>query len=144
ALVGALLLLKECHAGLKQGLSAVTLRPLLLAGLVLAAPFVVGILWTIFSDIVKAENEIGARLTSSRLVPWLFGSWEQRVGARLWLDVISRRVLADTFGYAAIPAVALIGLTLFSRKYGFAVLVALVAFLVPFLVFTNLHIVHTY
>ena len=66
------------------------------------------------------------------------------LSALLWRDVVLRRALSDAFGYAAIPAVALIGVSLLSRRYVYAVLAAVAAFLVPFLVFTNLHIVHFY
>jgi hypothetical protein len=144
AVPGGLLLLQECHAGWKKGISVVGIRPLLLAALVVAAPFVVGALWTIYSDAVKAENEIGARLTSTALAPWIFGTWDQRIGASLWRDVIAHRSLADAFGYAAVPAVALIGATLLRRKFACVAGAAVLAFIVPFLVFTNLHIVHGY
>jgi hypothetical protein len=93
---------------------------------------------------VKENNEIGKRLTTSALTAFTFDTWDERVGASLWRDVIFGRSLTDAFGYAAIPALALVAATLLSRKSVYAVLAALVAFLVPFLVFTNLHIVHSY
>jgi hypothetical protein len=144
AVLGVLLLLKQWHSARKTGFSAVSLRPVLVAALVLAVPFLLGILWTVYSDMVKAQNEIGARLTSTALAPWTFGTWDQRIGARLWRDVIASRSLADAFGYGAVPALAAIAATLLRREYAYAAAAAVLAFLVPFVVFTNLHVVHGY
>src|SRR5262249_25107346 len=51
---------------------------------------------------------------------------------------------ADSFGYSVIPALVLIAASLLRRRYAYATLAAVVAFLVPFLVFTNLHLIHNY
>jgi hypothetical protein len=144
AVLGGLLFLKECYAAWRAGIRAERTRPILLAILVIAVPFVIGGAWAVYADTVKEKNEIGAYLTSSGLALWNFGSWDQRVGATLWRDVVWQRVLTDAFGYAAVPALALIGAALLSRRYAHAMLAAVAAFLVPFLVFTNLHIVHNY
>src|SRR5262249_60744001 len=67
-----------------------------------------------------------------------------RVSIRLCRDRLPPRALSAVFGFAAVPAVALIGATLLRRQYAWAAAAAVVAFFVPFLVFTNLHIVHSY
>lgn len=144
ALLGGFLFLKECYAAWTAGVVTQRARPILLALLAIALPFVLGGAWTSYSDMVKEKSEIGKYLTSSSLMWWNFGTWDQRVGETLWRDVVWQRALHDAFGYAAIPAVALIGVSLFSRRYVPAVLAAVAAFLVPFLVFTNLHIIHFY
>jgi hypothetical protein len=144
AVLGGLLFLKECYAGWTAGAIAERARPILLTLLVIALPFILGGAWTIYSDMVKEKNEIGVYLTGSSLARWYLGTWDQRVGATLWRDVVWQRVLRDTFGYTAIPAVALIGVSLFNRRYTPAVLAGVAAFLVPFFVFTNLHIIHSY
>jgi hypothetical protein len=144
AVLGGLLLLQECHAGWKKAFSVLGLRPLLLGALVVAAPFVVGALWTVYADMVKAENEIGARLTSTALARWNFGTWDQRMSASLWREVVAHRSLADAFGYGAVPAVSVIGATLLRRQFASVAAAAVLAFVVPFLMFTNLHIVHGY
>jgi hypothetical protein len=144
AVVGGLLLVKECHAAWAAGLVRQRLRSLLLALLVLAVPFLIGGAWTTYSDAVKEANEIGTRLTSTALVQWVFGTWQDRTGSTLWWDVIGHRSLMDAFGYAAVPAVAAIAATLLRRQYAYAALAAILAFLVPFITFTNLHIHHSY
>src|SRR5262249_37579105 len=144
AVLGGLLFVKETYGAWRAGLLSQQARRIALAGFVIAVPFVIGGAWTVYSGLVKEPNEIGMRLTSWRLAQWNFGRWNQRTGAALWQDVILKRALTDAFGYAAIPAVALIGLTLLGRRSASAVAAAVLAFLVPFLVFTNLHIVHAY
>jgi hypothetical protein len=93
---------------------------------------------------VKADNELGMLLTSRAVARFTFGTWDQRISSALWRNTISDRTLTNTFGYAAVPAVALIGATLSRREYAYPALAATLAFLVPFLVFTNLHVVHSY
>jgi hypothetical protein len=144
AVVGGLLFLKECHAAWSAGLLTKKLRPILLALIVLVVPFLVGGAWTIYSDTVKEANDVGARLTSTALAGWNFGTWEQRISSTLWREVILSRSLKDAFGYAAVPAIALIAASFLRRRYFYAALVAVLAFMVPFLVFTNLHIQHSY
>jgi hypothetical protein len=144
AVLGGLLFLKECYAAWTARAVAERVRPILLALFAIAVPFAVGGAWTIYSDAVKENNEIGVYLTSSGLARWNFGTWEQRLGPTLWQDVILRRALTDAFGYTAIPAVAIIGATLLRREYAYAAAGALLGFFLPFLVFTNLHIVHFY
>ena len=144
AVLGGLLFLRECHAAWTAGLLAKKFRLIVIALVILAVPFVVGGVWTIYSDTVKNANEIGARLTSTALAQWNFGTWEQRISSKLWREVILDRSLKDAFGYAVVPAVAVIGATLLRRQYACAAAAAVVAFFVPFLVFTNLHIQHSY
>jgi hypothetical protein len=143
-MLGGVLFLKECHVAWKGRAAGEQVRELSLALFAIAVPLAVGAAWSMYSDTIRANNEIGALMSNSALAQWIFGTWEQRVGVRLWRDVIWGRALSDAFGYAAIPAVGLIGLSLLSRRYAYAVLAAVAAFLVPFLMFTNLHIVHFY
>jgi hypothetical protein len=144
AVLGGLLIVKEWHAAWSAGLVRRRLRAILSALLVLAVPLLIGGAWTAYSDAVKDANEIGTRLTSTSLVRWVFGTWEERIGLTLWWEVIGRRSLMDSFGYAAVPAIAAIAATLLRRQYAYAALAAILAFLVPFITFTNLHIAHSY
>jgi len=144
AVLGGILVLGEGYAAWRAGLSFKRIRIVVVALLILAVPFIMGIAWTVYSDFIKMGNEIGAQMTSSNLVLFTFGTLDQRIGPQLWRDVIWHRALRDIFGYAAVPAVALIAATLIRRQYVHAALAAVAAFLVPFLVFTNLHMVHSY
>jgi hypothetical protein len=144
AVLGGLLLLKECHAAWAAGLLAKRLRSILLALLILAVPLLIAVAWTIYAEAVGRANEIRAWLTNTYLTEWVFGIWEQRIGSRLWRDVILHRSLTQSFGYAKPIAVVLIAATLLRRQYAYAGLAAILAFLVPFMAFPNLHFQHEY
>jgi hypothetical protein len=142
--LGGILFLGECRATWTAGLVARRVRTIVFAVPVIAAPFIIGILWTVYSDAVKIENEIGAYMTSYSSTGFTFGSWNQRTGLTLWRDVIWRRSLGYVFGHAAVPALVLIAATLLRRKHACVAAAAVLGFLVPFLVFTNLHVIHSY
>ena len=144
AVLGGIIFLKESYTTWRDRLPAGRVRSLLLAAVALVVPFLIGVLWTVYSDRVKADNELGMLLTSRALAALTLGTWDQRISPALWRDAIFDRTLTNTFGYAAVPAVALIGATLLRRDYAYPALAAVLAFLVPFFVFTNLHVVHSY
>ena len=143
-MLGGILLLKQFFAPQKAGLATGRLRIIVSAAAVIAIPFIIGIIWTAYSDMVKLENEIGRHLTSRALALFNFGTLDQRVGLTLWRDVIWQRSLSDAFGYGPAPALALIAATLLRREYAYAAGATILGFLTPFLVFTNLHFNHTY
>jgi hypothetical protein len=58
--------------------------------------------------------------------------------------VIWDRSLPDIFGPTAIAALVIAGMGLLSRRYTIPILAAALAFMIPFLLFTNLHIVHNF
>jgi hypothetical protein len=141
AALGAILLLKQSYSAFRN--SEGKLRPLIFAAIALATPFLIAMLWTSYSDMLKLNNELGVQLTSQNLTEWIFGTWDQRIGLTLWRDAILRSVL-DTFGYGAVPALAIIAATTVRSKYGFFALLAISAYLLPFVLFTNVHILHSY
>jgi hypothetical protein len=107
-------------------------------------PVVIGYLWVIYSDTVRAENPFGAEIAPGGLADWIFGTWAQRASAELWRDTVLTRVMLDIFGYglaiAAVPTVA----ALASRHNRAVAAAAITAFLMPFVVFTNVHLLHSY
>ena len=143
-MVGGIVFLRECYGAWRDHFPFGKVKPLLFASFTIAVPFVIEALWTAYSDSVRAHNQIGMLLTSRALMQWNFGTWDQRISSQLWQSTILDRTLSNTFGYAAIPAIVLIGTTLRDRDYMYPALAAVLAFFVPFFVFTNLHIVHTY
>jgi hypothetical protein len=144
AVLGGIIFLRESYMTWRDQFPAGGIRVMLLAAVAVAAPFLIGVLWTVYSDSVKADNEFGMLLTSRAVAEFTFGTWDQRISSALWRDAILDRTLTNTFGYATVPAVVLIGATLSRREYAYPALAAVLAFLVPFLVFTNLHVVHGY
>src|SRR3954452_13874001 len=68
----------------------------------------------------------------------------QRTDVQLWRTILLWRVLPDIFGAAWWLALIALAGSFYRRRDAMAVAVLVVAFLTPFVVFTNLHIVHNY
>ncbi len=105
----------------------------------------IGSAWAFYADLVKIQNPIGTHLTASSLNKWNFGTFGQHISWKLWHDVLFDRV----FGISAFGG---IGLTILGVGLAIApdgrqrkiILLALCAWILPFLIFTNLNIVHDY
>ena len=85
----------------------------LIVGAGLAAAFVLLYSWTHHADALKQLNPIGAKLTSTALKDWNFGTPIQRLQPDLWLKVVTSRMLAPI---AAIPIIA--GLRISNKQPG--------------------------
>ena len=111
----------------------------LLVGGGLAVAFTLLYSWTHHADALKQLNPFGTQLTSSALKGWNFGTPVQRLQPELWLKVVSSRMLAPI---AAIPIIT--GLRFSTKQTRAFLLPCLILAFAPPLLFTNLHIVHTY
>ncbi len=106
--------------------------------------FVATIAWTSFADGIKVAGPITKYETSAALSRWNFGTWADRFGARFWRDLLPTRMLPDVLGYAwLLPFIAGTHLVLRGRYFAAAWWCAFL-FLLPLLIFTNLHLVHDY
>lgn len=143
-LLGAFLILRNNYSLWQGAPSAPRLSTLIVACTTFVLPLSIGYAWVIYSDAIKTQNALGALLTSGGLGTWNFGTLNQRFSAELWRDVIFTRVLRDTFGYGFIAALIVFGALLTGRRYLLAGIASLIAFLLPFMIFTNLHMVHSY
>ncbi len=120
------------------------LRLIAVTTVMVAVPFAVGIAWVAYTDKVKMANQFGPLITSVALAHWNFGTLQQRLGAKLWIDTVGMRVIPDTLGSLYLIAFVALGAALTSTRALLITAAAIIAFLTPFLVFTNLHIVHNY
>jgi hypothetical protein len=120
-------------------------RPLASSAVMIIIAVGVGFAWAHYTDLVKDQNPIGRLLTSSRLAGWNFGTLDQRLSSKLWHDVLYVRVfggnLFGSIGLAILGVGIVVAHDSRSRR---AIIVAAIAGLSPFLIFTNLHIVHDY
>jgi hypothetical protein len=144
AFVGGCLILLNVGTRFQRKGPLAALRWAIVPSLAITLPFVVGSAWVYYSDQVKSAGEFGRLVTSANLVGWNFGSIEQRFSSALWFDTIQNRVLPDLFGNALFVAFVAIGAALRRPHFAFAVALAALGFLVPFLAFTNLHMEHNY
>ena len=125
------------------------LRPILNGGAIMAIPLISFELWTRFADAEKLKNPIASHLVSTlpAMHRWIFGTWAQLFSVSMLLTLL--RALIDTLGVLGVPIViASVPLAIFykiiDRRTGIVISGALGAFLLPFMLFTNVHIVHNY
>lgn len=110
-----------------------------------AVPLAIGYGWTRYTDIVKVKSEFGTSITSAALSKWNWGTFDQRFSSKLYEDVLWGRVLKDNF--SGFVGVLLVFAALFCSRSVIlkrAIGVSLVLGLAPFLIFTNLHLIHNY
>lgn len=108
-------------------------------------PFIIAYSWTMYADFIKELNQIGKSLTSKALSTWNFGTVEQRFSKDLWYHTIYNRILIDNSIHILGAIIILISLILNTNfYYKKLIFVCLLFFTLPFLLFTNLHIVHNY
>jgi len=113
--------------------------------LALLIPLGLSYLWIRYSDQVKSLNPIGLKLTSAYLSQWNYGTLSQRLSSRLWYDVIYYRNILKMSGQF-LGLLTLIYYFKCSKNVPQKKIIgiSLSLFLAPFLVFTNLHMVHSY
>jgi hypothetical protein len=108
-------------------------------------PTLVAMAWVRYSDIVKAKNPFGEHLTSAWLGTWNFGTIEQKLKFSNYQDVIWDRVFVQNAGGIIGLALIIGAISLTRVGHLRAIFIAgLAMFLLPILIFTNLHIVHDY
>lgn len=103
--------------------------------------------WLDVSDAAKNASPLTAWLSSEQLSGWNHGTIAQRLSSAFWRDTVAGRSALDILGYAAWFIPAIFAASLFSRdRRGMAgfYLLSLAFFLLPMLVFTNLHMIHNY
>lgn len=110
--------------------------------LLFALPLACLVAWTAYADFLKGLNPMGGFLTSSELRQWTFGTLQQRVTLPLWSEIWSR-CLRDALGSSLVIVCFLFCLPFVKRRLP-AIGIAAAAYLLSFLIFTNLHIVHNY
>ena len=120
-------------------------RLMLLIGASLLLSFLLLTVWVSHCDTIKALNPIGSYLTSSALKGWNYGTFQQRLSSELWVGVLIQRMLTPL---GAVPVVILILVALAKRsarqKPKQLILASITLSLAPLLIFTNLHVVHSY
>lgn len=100
--------------------------------------------WVHYSDGLKSRNLLARTLTSDALTAWNFGNEKQRMSTG-FLHAIFERAPGEALGFWGVPIVAsLVVLIRPSLKRVFIYIALLLLYAVPFLVFTNLQLMHNY
>jgi len=142
-LVGGIAFLQVAVKAFRDGLTEESSGVLVAGAFAGLVPLLVVAIWVGWSDSLKSANMLGSLLTSSALMGWNFGTLEQRLSSEFWLNGISNRMLPDILGYGMIPGLVAAGAALGSQRY-VLLLVSILGFFAPLLIFTNLHIEHNY
>jgi hypothetical protein len=147
-LLGILGLCWLWHRVRSSGGAATLLRKetLLTGALCFVVPVAMGAAWVIYSDHVKAENPLGAQLTSQALAAWNWGHLAQRFSGDLLVGALWRRLFeANLGGYLGAfgLCVGVLRLPVSSSSRTVVALCVAVG-LVPLFTFSNLYIVHKY
>lgn len=116
---------------------------LVVAGASATAAFVALKLWLHHADALKAQTIWGISLSSTYLAPWNYGTLEQRMSAELWQGVMLQRGLREGIGSVTL-AVASLLVVLVDRRFRRVGALLLGSYIIPFLTFTNLHLIHNY
>ncbi|RDJ00432.1 hypothetical protein DVT68_06455 [Dyella solisilvae] len=144
ALAGAIITLADFARHWRtHSISALMMRYLWPALAILIA-IVTLAMWTHYADALKTQSRLGAVLTSTNLNAWNFGTFPQRVSGALWRDVVWGRSTREAIGAVTPLILALAAAAYLGKKAMAGLGVALVLYVAPFLIFTNLHIVHNY
>lgn len=116
-----------------------------------AAPLAVALAflvpWLRECDAIKRSNPIAAYNTSAGLAGWNYGTVAQRMSAGLWADTVLLRAVPEAIGWPGLGVLTVGVVVLLHRGERRAAWVAILLgglFLLPFVLFTNLHIVHNY
>jgi hypothetical protein len=120
-------------------------------------PYAIGLSWVDYSDEIKKMNPFGFYITSESLKEWNYGTIGQKFSLRLWLLLIPGRMIPDLFGHIIVLfllcSILIIVYKNLNKKFIFNIkefkplklsAVLFFLFLLPIVLFTNLHIVHDY
>lgn len=111
--------------------------------------------WVTYTDAVKAMNPIGSVLQSGSLREWNYGSLAQRFDWRIWMALVNttldiyfplpRPLIVLKLAFALLwLGVFLYGWRLCTQQRRRQIQLALLMFVLPYLIFTNLHRIHSY
>ena len=110
-------------------------------------PIIIGFVWTQYADITKTLNPFGKQLTSSSLFFWNFGTIKQKIDLNIWKIVIwDRSFVQNASGWLGLILLFLpwLNKSKEDNKIRWLSISAIFLFLLPPLIFTNLHMVHDY
>jgi hypothetical protein len=130
----------------RGGISVSTFRALIYPTAIFSVPLVIGLAWTEYTDFVKAQNPLGAHLTAQGLSTWNFGTLDQKFSFGNWrLLIWERSFLPNAAGLLGVVLLLLpwIGRRE-DRDFGWVALAATGLFVLPMLIFTNVHVAHEY
>jgi Dolichyl-phosphate-mannose-protein mannosyltransferase len=138
--VAGALFLTEAFSWLRKDRTRRRFLALFARGALCLIPLATCYAWVVASDLVKSANPFGLYLESTALLQWNFGTLAQRF--TLGDTIIGS--LGTAFGYAGLLTPLLICMGLINNSYRRVIVGSIAAYVSAFLIFTNLHVLHTY
>ena len=102
------------------------------------------VLWVNRSDVIKMESILGATVTSAALHDFNYGTLAQRVSVDFWSRIMLDRVLPDILGSTMVFGIVVACFFQAKRRNIKLALVFFGFFMLPIMVFVNLHSSHNY
>ena len=145
AAAGVACLLSECPLHWHDRRLIAPVKRLTAAALPLALALGCLTVWLDASDAAKKLNPIAAVLASSSdlMKEWNYGTLSQKTSLDLWYSTLVKRAVPEAIGWPGL-CVLVGGMIAVGTGTRIGVAVLLVLYVLPFMLFTNLHIVHTY
>ncbi|WP_371397644.1 ArnT family glycosyltransferase [Fretibacter rubidus] len=111
----------------------------------------IGLSWTTHTDVLKKQSMVGFFLASDNLSLWNFGDMSTRFTKEFWIDLIKDRAIPEAIGqfwwvavFLFIALLALRNRASHWRKTLTLTFTSILLFLLPMVLFANLHIQHEY
>jgi hypothetical protein len=101
-------------------------------------------IWNLNADSIKILNPITIHQTSSNLNSFIFGNIEQRFSSNFWENTIFNRTINETLGGQLTLGFLLAIIVLQNCSHKLISIGLITLFLLPMLIFSNLHIIHSY
>ena len=102
------------------------------------------LLWTRHADSLKSLNPISAHLVSKYLETWNYGTLSQKLSMDFWRNTILGRTVPETVGSGWVLLILVPALWFAKWRERFLLLCLVCLFLLPMVLFTNLHMIHSY
>jgi hypothetical protein len=105
----------------------------------------IGYGWVAYADFVKSQGFFGNYLTSEALAHWNWGTFQQRFSFELWVKVIGGRTVLRNLG--SVFGLSVLMFVIFRSRdvtVWRIIIASVVFYMMPLLLFPNLHIVHDY
>lgn len=101
-------------------------------------------LWMRHTAAITASSYFGHMLVPSNLSTWIYGTLAQRFSKELWRGAVWVRTIPEAVGSQFSLLICLFAVLRMKAELRKMVFVLLILFLLPFVVLTNLHLVHNY
>jgi len=125
-----------------SGVKFTPFRSLIILAFSFLTPLIIAFIWTAFTDSVKSQNPLF--LTFGKLTQVYFGTFEQRFDVNVLKTLLWDRIISKNAGGFLGLAILGFGLYHAEKRIRSLLLISLLMFTLPILIFFNVHLLHYY